>query len=295
VKHFGAIDMNRRGFLQGLGAAAVAGAAGGAKADRSWSKDELSQQFVGVMTSETFRGAVLTWKDENEVFFINLREPTNFSIKNIEDKRLYYPKITSPKFQIKFGNNQTISGTGGIYTFPLIQLGNYIGFGMTLAQGKTFLKWRDSFINADKVVMRLEIDGQPTTIVFHDNPRLVQERATQRKQPILDKISQEEESNSGTSGFHGIYSAVQMRGMLEQYKDVPSIFKMYDNLDHEIKLLTAFTRGHKISQDIEDWTQLNNQIYKAYPADQNTVVNWSIDVYPQVMLRLKKYNAMLPG
>jgi hypothetical protein len=64
----------------------VAGAAGGAKADRIWSKDEFSQQFVGIMTSETFPGAMLTWKDENKDFFLNLREPTNYSPNNVRDK-----------------------------------------------------------------------------------------------------------------------------------------------------------------------------------------------------------------
>ena len=291
----GLTEVDRRGFLKGLGAAAVAGAAGGAKADRSWRKDELSQQFVGVMTSETFPGALLTWKDENKNFFLNLREPENFSAYNLEKNRLYFPKITSPTFQIKFGDDQPISGSGEIYTFPLRQFGNYTGFGMTLARGKTFDRWRDSFINADKVVMRLEIDGQPTTMTFHDNPGHIQQRQTQKKQPILDKIYQEEESNSKTSGFHGIYSAIQMRGMLEQYKNLSSMSKIYDNLDHEIKLLTSLTRGHKISQDIEDSIQLNNQVFKARPVNLNTVVDWSVDVYPQVMSRLKKYNAMLSG
>jgi hypothetical protein len=181
-------EVDRRGFLKGMGAAAVAGAASGAKADRIWSKDEFSQQFVGIMTSETFPGAMLTWKDENKDFFLNLREPTNYSPNNVRDKRLYYPKITSPKFQIKFGDDQPISSTGEIYTFPLRQLGDYTGFGMVLARGKTFDRWRDSFINADKVVMRLEIDGQQTTVVFHENPGLLQQRNQQRANQ--EKLSQ---------------------------------------------------------------------------------------------------------
>jgi hypothetical protein len=190
----GLTEVDRRGFLKGLGAAAVAGAAGGAKADRSWSKDEFSQQFVGVMTSETFPGAVLSWKDEGKDFYLNLREPTNYSPNNVRDKRLYYPKITSPKFQIKFGDDQPISGTGEIYTFPLRQLGDYTGFGMVLARGKTFDRWRDSFINADKVVMRLEIDGQQTTMVFHDNPGLVQQRNQQKAEIEKQRAEQEKQS-----------------------------------------------------------------------------------------------------
>ena len=295
--------MNRRGFLQGLGAAAVAGAAGGAKADRSWSKDEFSQQFVGVMTSETFPGAMLTWKDENKDFFLNLREPTNFSMNNIEDKRLYYPKITSPKFQIKFGDDQPISGTGEIYTFPLRQLGDYTGFGMVLARGKTFVKWRDSFINADKVVMRLEIDGQQTTVVFHENPGLLQQRQTQRKQPILDKIYQEERAGDRVSGFDGIYSAVQLRGMLEPYKDqVPNQFS---ELDQEINALLSNAQGHQIAKDIEeqikqdkslrDLIKGNEKIKHMAVTDVETINKWLTSVYPKVIARLKKYNAMLSG
>ena len=193
----GLTEVDRRGFLRGLAATAVAGAAGGAKADRSWSKDEISQQFVGTMTSETFRGALLTWKDENKNFFLNLREPENFSAYNLEKNRLYFPKITSPTFQIKFGDDQPISGSGEIYTFPLRQFGNYTGFGMTLARGKTFDRWRDSFINADKVVMRLEIDGQPTTMVFHENPGLLQQRNQQKVDLEKQRAEQERKFGKG--------------------------------------------------------------------------------------------------
>jgi hypothetical protein len=172
--------MNRRGFLKGMGAAAMAGAAGGANADRSWKKDEMTDQWVGSMTSETFPGALLTWKDEDKTFFLNLREPVNFSMINIKEKRLYYPKITSPNFQIKFGDAQPVNGTGQIFTFPMRQLGDYVAYGMTLASGTRFNQWRDLFVGADKVILRVQIDGQPTNIVLHDNPAAIQQRTQQR-------------------------------------------------------------------------------------------------------------------
>ena len=190
----GLTEVDRRGFLKGLGAAAVAGAAGGAKADRSWNQDEFSKQWVGNMTSETFPGAILGWKDEDKEFFLNLREPTNYSPNNVRDKRLYYPKITSPQFKIKFGDEPPISGVGSVFTFPLRQLGDYAGSGMTIARGATFSKWRDSFVNADKVVMRLEIDGQPTTVVFYDNPAAVQQRNQQKAELEKQRAEQEKQS-----------------------------------------------------------------------------------------------------
>ena len=173
-------EIDRRGFLKGMGAAAVAGAAGGAKADRFWQQDELTKQWKGQMTSETFKGAVIHWDEEQKSASLALTEPTNFSLNNIKDKRLYFPKITSNNFTIKIGDSNPFNGAGAPYTFPLRQLGDYKGNGLALFQGQQFSKVRDEFINADKVLLRVEVDGVPTTMTFHDNPNAVQQRQTQK-------------------------------------------------------------------------------------------------------------------
>jgi len=294
-------DISRRGFLKGAGAAAVAGAAGNAMADRSWKQDELTKQWQGTMTSETFNGAVIHWDEERQLANLALTEPTNFSINNIKEKRLYFPKFTSTNFIIKIGNGDPINGSGVPYQFPLRQLGDYKGNGLTLFTGNQFTKIRDEFINADKVLVRVIVDGQPTTITFHDNPGHIQQRQTQKKQPILDKIYQEEAAGGRVSGFHGIYSAIQLRSMLEPYKD--QIPDKFTQLDQEINTLLSNTQGHQIAKDIEEQIKKekslkdlikNNEKYKHLAVtDVETVNRWLNSVYPESLSRLKKYNSML--
>ena len=175
-------EIDRRGFLKGMGAAAVAGAAGSAMADRAWNKDELTQKWSGVMTAENFKGAQLEWNEEAQHLALALTYPTNFSVNNIKDKRLYFPKITSLDFTIKIGENKPFTHKGKLFTFPLRQLGDYTGNGLFLFQ-KDYFNTKDvseDFINADKVLVRIEIDGNATTIVFHDNPAMIQQRQSQK-------------------------------------------------------------------------------------------------------------------
>ena len=288
-------DITRRGFLKGAGAAAVAGATGGAMADRSWSQDELTKQWQGTMTSETFKGAVIHWDEERKVASVALTEPTNFSPNNIKQNRLYFPKITTGNFTIKIGDSNPLNGTGTTYTFPLRQLGDYKGNGLILFQGQKFTAIRNEFIGADKVLLRLDVDGIPTTITFHDNPAAIQQRQSQKKQPVLDKIYQEERAGDRISGFHGIYSAVQLRTMLEQYKD--QIPEKFNSLDQQINTLISNTQGHQISKDIEDQLKTENflKTTKEYKQANNveTVNRWLSSVYPEVLKRLQKYNSML--
>jgi hypothetical protein len=177
AKHFGAIDMNRRGFLKGIGAAAVAGAAGGAKADRNWTKDELTGSEKATMTSENFKGALLYYNEESKSLFVNLVEPTNFSMNNIKEKRLYYPKITSPVYQLRFGQLPIMKGQGKVFSFPIRQLGDYNGSGiMLITTPKAFDSITEPFFYANKVILRLEIDGLPTNIVFNEDPSVIELR-----------------------------------------------------------------------------------------------------------------------
>jgi hypothetical protein len=284
-------EISRRDFLRGAGATAGLAAMGGAKADRAWQQDELTKQWKGQMTSETFDGAVIHWNEEEKIASVALTRPTNFSPNNVKQNRLYFPKITSNNFTIKIGNSNPISGTGSLYTFPLRQLGDYKGNGLVMFQGQKFTTIRDDFVNADKVLVRLEIDGMPTTMTFHDNPGHIQQRQTQKKQPILDKIYQEEQAGSRIPGFHGIGSAAQLKAIIEPYKD--QIPDRYNALDKELITLLSNAQGHPLGQqltkDIESW----DRFVKLRPPNLETANDWLQSVYPAAMSRLKKYNNSL--
>jgi hypothetical protein len=74
-------EIDRRGFLKGMGAAAGAAALGSvaknAQADRFWKQDDLTNQWQGKMTSETFDGAIINWDEEQKTASVALTQPTN--------------------------------------------------------------------------------------------------------------------------------------------------------------------------------------------------------------------------
>lgn len=223
-------EITRRDLLKGAGAAAIAGAAGSASADRSWYKDPIADKWQGYMTAENYRGAELHWEDERKIVSLALTEATNFSMNNVEKNRLDFPKITSSKWTAKFGDNPPFSGNGKTYTFPMRQLGNYTGSGIILFSGATMDKVRDDFINADQVHVRLDIDGRPTTITFNENPGLLQQRRDQAA--AIENAKPENIVKNAVSS--GKLSQQQVNTWLQQGYNIEAIAKyIKDNIKED--------------------------------------------------------------
>lgn len=189
-------EISRRDALKYAGAAAagaVVGSPKDAEADRSWSVDPISDKWSAVMTSENFPGATLFWDEDIPTFQIEFRQPSNWSPAAVKEKRLHFPQVTSYRYTLRFGNNEPINGGGLPSSFPARQFGNYKSGAFIITQDKTRMaRMRDAFINADKVAIRLEIDGMPKTIVFYDNPDLLKQRqAKQQPQSSQDDVDKD--------------------------------------------------------------------------------------------------------
>jgi len=194
-------EISRRDFLKGVGATAGAAALGtpkGASAERRWEQDPISKAYKATMNADNFRGAFLTFNGENKSMHVNLSEPTNFSMKNIEAKRLYYPKITSENYTLKIGNAQPVQGKGRLFSFPLRQLGDYTGNGIVLIQGapQYFDSIYQSFIEAEQIFIRIEIDNQPTTLTFTAESENRARADKARSEKIRTQISTQMQNDS---------------------------------------------------------------------------------------------------
>lgn len=183
-------EISRRDAIKYAGATAAGAALGqpkDAKADRAWSTDAISDKWRAAMTSENFPGAYLFWDEDQNVVVVELRNPTNWSPNNVKEKRLHYPKITNGRYTLRLGNDKPISGTGFLNYVPARQFGNYQSPVFYITSNKSKMdSMRNAFINADKVAVRLEVDGVATTIVFHDNPALIQQRQQRQQQQSND-------------------------------------------------------------------------------------------------------------
>jgi hypothetical protein len=192
-------EISRRDVLKGIGAAAAGAVLGqpkDAEADRTWSTDPVSDKWHASMTSENYPGAYLFWDEDRNNVTIELTSPTNWSPAAVKEKRLHFPKITNASYMLRLGNSQPISGKGILGTAPARDYGNYRYHGLILTDDKNKMsKIRDEFINADKVAVRLEIDGNPRSIVFHENPYLLQQRQQRQQQ------SQQQSQNNLGSGL----------------------------------------------------------------------------------------------
>jgi len=255
-------DLSRRGFLKGMGAAAVAGAAGDAKADRNWTKDELTGSAKATMTSENFKGAFLHYNEESKSLFVNLVEPTNFTPANTERGNLYYPKITSPVYQLRFGQLPIMKGQGKVFSFPIRQLGDYNGSGiMLITTPKAFDSITEPFFYANKVILRLEIDGQPTNIVFNESPSVIELRkrldASGAKQGIPSPYHNEsvqqgvaEELNEEFDLIESIIEGIAAHNGV----DAEAVWEDLESLTEDELYAFAVT-----SQLNEDWQKANKQ------------------------------------
>jgi hypothetical protein len=165
-------EISRRDFLKGVGATAGLAALGApkdAEAARYWSKDPITEKFTSSTNADNFRGAWLFTNEEGSGIWISLIEPTNMSLKALEQNRLHYPIITSPQYSMRFDQGQVYNGTGIVGSFPEKRDPRYKFYGISLVVNdpKTFKRIMDQeFLNAGKVHVRLQIDNQPYTLTF---------------------------------------------------------------------------------------------------------------------------------
>jgi hypothetical protein len=233
-------EVDRRGFLKGMGAAAVAAATiTPAQAERWWSRDELSDKLKSEMNSDNFNGARL-YSDENlHAFYINLREPINGSPNNIKANRLYYPKITSDRYAIRFGNNKPFTSMiGSVFSFPVRDFGNYTASGIMLVNRnpKQYEGFMYYFNNEDidRITVQLEIDGQTTNLVF--TPATENQQNQQRK---LQRAEQERRFGKGV-----VTVDVSSNGTIVTYTDKSQL--ILDKSGNLIKILGPDGREEKL-------------------------------------------------
>ena len=219
-------DLSRRGFLKGAGAAAVAGAAGGAKADRSWGQDEFTGKWKSTMNAENFNGAYLNVDQNRKLFRISLVTPINFTPANIQRGNLYYPKITSSKVGYKWGGYPAAYGQGKVGTSPAKQFGNYVYYYIDLfgdMSEKLFNDIWNVYLDSrnDKFIFQIEIDNEPTTLVFKvQESDLQQLRQQQPKESVNQGVA---EGICSLEEAHAIFDdfeqAMAARGLTEDAFD----------------------------------------------------------------------------
>jgi hypothetical protein len=165
-------EISRRDFLKGAGATAGLAAMGDpkdAEAARYWSRDPITEKFTSNTNADNFRGAWLFTNEEGSGIWISLMEPTNMSVKALEQNRLHYPVITSPQYVLRFDQGQIYNGTGIVGSFPVKRDPRYKSYGISLVvNDPTAFKriMNQEFLKADKIHVRLQIDNQPTTLTF---------------------------------------------------------------------------------------------------------------------------------
>ena len=215
-------EIDRRGFLKGVGAAAVAGAGGGANADRSWGQDEFTGKWKSTMNAENFSGAYLNVDQDRKLFRISLVNPVNFTPANIQKGNLHYPKITSAKVGYKWGGFPAGYGQGKVGTLPAKQFGNYVYYYIDVfgnMADKMFNDIWNIYLDSrnDKFIFQIEIDNEPTTLVFKvqesDLQQLRQQQQTKESvsQGVAEGHDSEDLANEVYAEFERSYPNLARR------------------------------------------------------------------------------------
>jgi hypothetical protein len=186
-------EISRRDFLKGAGAAAVGAAMGSpkdAKADRSWKQDEFTGKWKSTMNAENFNGAYLNVDQDRKLVRISLITPINFTPANIQKGNLHYPKITSSKVGFKWGDYPGEYGQGKVGTSSAKQFGNYVYYYIDVfgkLSDELFNSFWDIYLNSgnDKFIFQIEIDKEPTTLIFKVQESELQQLRQQQSQNNL--------------------------------------------------------------------------------------------------------------